>query len=490
MVDENGGALPAHGVPAERVLDEIRALRATDRPTHGGRLFAYVYDPGVAGLDELAQAAYAESAHVNGLDPTAFPSLLAMENALVGAAARLLGGGPGTAAPDVVGSVTSGGTESLMLAVKAARDARPDLTEPRIVVPTSGHAAFAKAAHYLRVALDPVPVDPATLRPSPADVAAAIRPETVLVAASAPSYAHGVVDPVAEIAAVAAAAGVRCHVDACFGGWALPWLRRLGAPVPPFDFAVDGVTSISVDLHKYAYAPKGVSVLLHRDPALRAPQYFAYADWPGYTMINPVIASTRSGGPIAAAYATLRHLGEDGYLRLAALTRDAVAGLAAAVRAVDGLRLLAEPEATVVCFTGDDPGLDLFVLVDELTARGWHTQPQLAYAGLPASVHLTVTAAVAPRVAEFGPALVEAVAAARAAGPVALPAELRALAGSLTPEALTPELVAGLAAGLGLDPAAAPERMAVVNTLLDAAPPALRERLLAEFVGLLQRPTW
>lgn len=490
MVDENGGALPAHGVPAERVLDEIRALRATDRPTHGGRLFAYVYDPGVAGLDELAQAAYAESAHVNGLDPTAFPSLLAMENALVGAAARLLGGGPGTAAPDVVGSVTSGGTESLMLAVKAARDARPDLTEPRIVVPTSGHAAFAKAAHYLRVALDPVPVDPATLRPSPADVAAAIRPETVLVAASAPSYAHGVVDPVAEIAAVAASAGVRCHVDACFGGWALPWLRRLGAPVPPFDFAVDGVTSISVDLHKYAYAPKGVSVLLHRDPALRAPQYFAYADWPGYTMINPVIASTRSGGPIAAAYATLRHLGEDGYLRLAALTRDAVAGLADAVRAVDGLRLLAEPEATVVCFTGDDPGLDLFVLVDELTARGWHTQPQLAYAGLPASVHLTVTAAVAPRVAEFGPALVEAVAAARAAGPVALPAELRALAGSLTPEALTPELVAGLAAGLGLDPAAAPERMAVVNTLLDAAPPALRERLLAEFVGLLQRPTW
>lgn len=490
MVDENGGALPAHGVPAERVLDEIRTLRATDRPTHGGRLFAYVYDPGVAGLDELAQAAYAESAHVNGLDPTAFPSLLAMENALVGAAARLLGGGPGTAAPDVVGSVTSGGTESLMLAVKAARDARPDLTEPRIVVPTSGHAAFAKAAHYLRVALDPVPVDPATLRPSPADVAAAFRPETVLVAASAPSYAHGVVDPVAEIAAVAAAAGVRCHVDACFGGWALPWLRRLGAPVPPFDFAVDGVTSISVDLHKYAYAPKGVSVLLHRDPALRAPQYFAYADWPGYTMINPVIASTRSGGPIAAAYATLRHLGEDGYLRLAALTRDAVAGLADAVRAVDGLRLLAEPEATVVCFTGDDPGLDLFVLVDELTARGWHTQPQLAYAGLPASVHLTVTAAVAPRVAEFGPALVEAVAAARAAGPVALPAELRALAGSLTPEALTPELVAGLAAGLGLDPAAAPERMAVVNTLLDAAPPALRERLLAEFVGLLQRPTW
>ncbi|MFC4146341.1 pyridoxal phosphate-dependent decarboxylase family protein [Micromonospora mangrovi] len=496
---ERAGGLPVEGVPAERVLDEIRGLRALDRPTHGGRLFAYVYDPGVAGLDELAQAAYAESAHVNGLDPTAFPSLLAMENALVGAAAGLLGGGPGTSAPDVVGSVTSGGTESLILAVKAARDARPELTEPRLVVPVSAHAAFAKAAHYLGVALDPVAVDPVTLRPAVQDVAAAIRPETVLVACSAPAYAHGVVDPVAQIAAVAAAAGVRCHVDACFGGWTLPWLRRLGAPVPPFDFAVDGVTSISVDLHKYAYAPKGVSVLLHRNAALRAPQFFAYADWPGYTMVNPVIASTRSGGPIAAAYATLRHLGEDGYLELARRTRDAVTGLADAVRGTDGLRLMAEPESTVVCFTADDPGLDLFVLVDELTARGWHTQPQLSYAGLPASVHLTVTAAVAPRVVEFAPALAEAVAATRAAGPVVLPPELLALAGTLTPEALTPELIAGLAAGLGLGagagdtdgPAApVPDRMAVVNTLLDAAPVRLRERLLTEFVSLLQRPAW
>ncbi|MEV4541900.1 pyridoxal phosphate-dependent decarboxylase family protein [Micromonospora echinaurantiaca] len=496
------------GVPAETVLAELRRLRKLDRPTHGGRLFAYVYDPAVPGLDELAVAAYAESAHVNGLDPTAFPSLLAMENALVGAAARLLGGGPGSTAPDVVGSVTSGGTESLILAVKAARDAHPEIAAPRIVVPASAHAAFAKAAHYLRVALDPVPVSAETLRPAAADIAAAIGPETVLVVCSAPSYAHGVVDPVAEIAAVAAAAGVRCHVDACFGGWTLPWLRRLGAPVPPFDFAVPGVTSISVDLHKYAYAPKGVSVLLHRDAALRAPQYFAFADWPGYTMINPVIASTRSGGPIAAAYATLRHLGDDGYLRLAALTRDAVSGLADAVRGVDGLRLMAEPESTVVCFTSTDPELDLFVLVDELAARGWHTQPQLSYADLPASVHLTVTASVAPRVAEFGPDLLAAVAAARAAGPVRLPDELRALASTLTPEALTPDLVAGLAAGLGLGAVGAagdgagageastsgtgplPERMALVNALLDAAPPALRERLLVEFVGLLQRPTW
>ncbi|GGM12271.1 pyridoxal phosphate-dependent decarboxylase family protein [Micromonospora yangpuensis] len=495
MTDEKRPALPAEGVPADRVLAELRALRGADRATHGGRLFAYVYDPAVPGLDELTAAAHAASAHVNGLDPTAFPSLLTMENALVGAAARLLGGGPGTAAPEVVGNLTSGGTESLILAVKAARDGNPQITEPRLLVPVSAHAAFAKAAHYLRVALDTVPVSPRTLRPAPADVAAAIRSETVLVACSAPSYAHGVIDPVEQIAALAAERGVRCHVDACFGGWTLPYLRRLGAPVPPFDLSLPGVTSISVDLHKYAYAPKGVSVLLHRDATLRAPQYFAFADWPGYTMINPVIASTRSGGPIAAAYATLRHLGDAGYLSLARQTRQAVAGLAEAVRRVDGLRLLAEPESTVVCFTSTDPTLDLFTLVDELTVRGWHTQPQFRYGDLPASVHLTVTASVAPTVPAFGPDLTAAVAATRAAGPVRLPAELLTLTGTLTPDALTPDLVATLVTGLGFGGAGAggavvPERMAVVNTLLDAAPPALRERLLVEFVSLLQRPTY
>ncbi|MFY1673388.1 pyridoxal phosphate-dependent decarboxylase family protein [Plantactinospora sp. WMMB334] len=486
-------ALPPVGVPADKVLAELGDLRAADLPTHGGRLFAYVYDPAVPGLDELANSAYALAAHVNGLDPTAFPSLLALENALVGAAARLLGAGPGTAAPEVVGSVTGGGTESLILAVKAARDARPEVGRPRLVVPATGHAAFAKAAHYLGLALDQVPVSPETFRPAPEEVAAAIGPETVLVACSAPSYPHGVVDPVAEIAEVAATAGVRCHVDACFGGWTLPYLRRLGVPVPPFDFALPGVTSISVDLHKYAYAPKGVSVLLHRDAGLRRSQYYAFAGWPGYTLVNPVLSSTRSGGPIAAAYATLRHLGDAGYLALAERTLSAVRGLAAAVSDVPGLRLVAEAESTVVCFTSTEPGLDLFVLADELTRRGWHTQPQLSYAGLPATIHLSVTASVAPRVADFAADLRAAVTDARLAGPVRLPAELLGTLDALAPEQLTPDLVAGLAAGLGLDPAAAGrplERMALVNTLLEAAPVPLRERLLSEFLGLLQRPAW
>jgi sphinganine-1-phosphate aldolase len=473
-------ALPEKGVPGEQILAELRELRSADLPTHGGRLFAYVYDPAVDGLDDLARAAYAISAHVNGLDPTAFPSLLAMENALVAAAARLLGGGGGT-----VGSVTGGGTESLILAVKAARDARPELRTPRLVIPSTAHAAFAKAAHYLRVALDVVPVG-AGLRADPAATAAAIGPDTVLVAASAPSYAHGVVDPVPQIAAVAAERGVRCHVDACFGGWVLPYLRRLGADLPPFDLSVPGVTSISVDLHKYAYAPKGVSILLHRDEALRLPQYFAYAGWPGYTMINPIISSTRSGGPIAAALATLRSIGDAGYLDLAERTRSAVAALARAVTAVDGVRLFAPPETTVVCLAAD--GVDLFVLADELAARGWHTQPQMTYADLPPTIHLTVTAAVSATAGEFRSALADAVAAARAQGPVQLPAALLQAAGALIPDQVTPGLVENLAGGLGLGGGDF-RRMAPVNTLLNLAPPALREALLTGFLSLLQRPT-
>ncbi|MFI5839808.1 pyridoxal phosphate-dependent decarboxylase family protein [Catenuloplanes sp. NPDC051500] len=475
-------ALPEEGVPAAEILAELGALRDADLPTHGGRLFAYVYDPAVEGLDALTASAHALAAHVNGLDPTAFPSLLATENALVGAAAQLLGGGP-----DTVGTVTGGGTESLILAVKAARDAHPEITAPRLVIPETAHAAFLKAAHYLRVAVDRVPVDPRTLKASPKAIKRTITPETVLVACSAPSYAHGVIDPVAEIAEIAAAQGIRCHVDACFGGWTLPYLRRLGLPIPAFDLSADGVTSISVDLHKYAYAPKGVSVLLHANAALRRPQYFASADWPGYTMLNPGLASTRSGGPIAAAYATLRHLGESGYRRLAARTLGAVRALAEAVRSTEGLRLLVEPETTVVCLIADDPGLDVFVLADELAARGWHTQPQLGYGEIPPTIHLTVTAAVAATAADFAPALAEATAAARAHGPVVLPDELIALATTLTPEALTPELVAGLAESLGVSGGGVPS--ATVNALLDVASPRLREQFLVEFLSLLQRPS-
>ena len=203
-------------------------------------------------------------------------------------------------------------------------------------------------------------------------------------------------------------------------------------------------------------------------------------------MINPVISSTRSGGPIAAALATLRSIGDAGYLELAERTRAAVSSLAEAVTATPGVRLFAPPETSVVCLAAD--GVDLFLLADELAARGWHTQPQMAYGPMPATIHLTVTAAVAGTVAAFPADLADAVAAARARGPVELPAALLEAAGALTPEMVTPELIEGLAQGLGLGGGDF-SRMAAVNSLLDAAPPALREALLTGFLSMLQRPT-
>ncbi|GAA0952959.1 aminotransferase class V-fold PLP-dependent enzyme [Virgisporangium aurantiacum] len=471
-------SLPERGRAVDEILAEVAALRSRDLPTHGGKLFAYVYDPAVPGLDDLALKAHGLAASTNGLDPTAFPSLLRMENDIVAAAAGLLGGG--------VGSLTSGGTESVLLAVKAARDARPDVASPRMVLPSSAHPAFAKAGAYLRVALDVVDIAPTTLRVSPADMDAAIGPDTVLVVALAPAYPHGVVDPVPAIAALAEERAVRCHVDACFGGWILPFWRDLGVAGEPFDFSVPGVTSVSVDLHKYAYCPKGVSVLLHRTAALREPQYFGYAGWPGYGLVNATVASTRAGGPIAAAWAVLQRLGRNGYRSLAAQALAATRGLASAVSAVDGLSLLVTPESPVVAFRSDDPAVDVFVVADELAAAGWHIQPQMSFGGLGRTAHLTVTAAVEPHVPEFADALVAAVDAARRKGPAVAPFEGL---DTLDPATLTPDVVAELAAAVGLDlTAGSPTNgMATINAVLDAAPIPVREKLLVAVLDLLQR---
>lgn len=471
------------GLPADEVLAELRALRAGDLPTHGGRTLAYVYDSGLSGVDELAAAAHAMASAANGLDPTAFPSLLRMENDVVATAAALLGGGQ-----DTVGTVTSGGTESCLLAVQGARDARPDLTRPRMVLADTAHAAFRKAAHYFGVEAVTVPVDPATFVADADAMTAAIDDDTVLVVVSAPSYAHGVIDPVAPIAAAAAERGVRCHVDSCIGGWVLPYFRRLGVPVPAFDLSVPGVTSLSVDLHKYAYCPKGTSVLLHASADLRRPQFFASAAWPGYTMLNSTMQSTRSGGPLAAAWAVLRHLGDEGYERLAARTLAAVRTLRAGLDGIEGLRVLGDPAATLLAVTGDET-LDVFTVADEMTARQWYLQPQFAFGASPANLHLTVTAANDGAEPELLADLADAVAAARAAGPVRLAPELVGAIESLDPAALSPEQFAGLLAAAGLDGVGAPKRMAEVNAMLSVAAPPLRERLLVEFLSALYTPS-
>ncbi len=525
--------LPFRGRPADEVLAELQRRHVGDLPTHGGRTWAYVYDSGLADLDVLARTALGEYSSVNGLDPTVFPSITGLENEVVGAAAALLGGDD-----RVVGTFTSGGTESCLLAVKAARDhaattrgattastTRGATTasttggttgattttggRPELVLAASAHPAFHKAAHYFGLDVVAVPVDPQTLQADPAATAAAITERTVLVVASAPSYPYGVVDPVTEIAAAAADRGVLCHVDSCIGGWLLPYLRRDGAEISPFDFSVPGVTSMSVDLHKYGYTAKGASVLLFRDAALRRASYYASGSWPGYVFVNSTVQSTKSAGPLAAAWATMQHLGDDGYAALARRTGQATRELVAGITAIDGLRVLGQPQASLIAFTGDestaqatalstapttDPTtdidtteaapVDVYVLADELRELGWYVQPQPPFAGQPANVHLTVTAASLPQVEPLLADLATALDQARTAPDARPGPQLLAAVGSLDPATLTPEQFRGLLAATGFDPTGpSSTRMATVNHLLDALPPPVRERVLLEFLG-------
>jgi glutamate/tyrosine decarboxylase-like PLP-dependent enzyme len=483
-------ALPADGRAPEVVLANLDALRTSDAPVHGGRVLAYVYDSGVDGLDEAARQALAAFGEVNALDPTVFPSVGRIENDLVGWGLDLLGG-----SPEACGLVTSGGTESCLLAVLAAREdwrRRGGVGEPALVMAVTAHAAFAKAAHLFGLRLHLLPVDETTMRIRPADVLTALdeRGDSVaLVVASAPSYAHGVVDPVSEIAAIAASRGIACHSDACIGGVVLPYLRRAGRDVPDFDLSVPGVRSLSVDLHKYGYAPKGVSLLLFSDAEYRLGTFFTYSSWPGYPVVNTTLQSTKSAGPMAAAWTVANVLGDEGF---AAAARDAVAAtdlIVSAVTGIEGLRVVGSPDATLVAIAAEgDSGIDPFRLADRMRSRDWFIQPQPASGGLPRTVHLTVQPSSLGQVGAFVDALTASADECRGLPPAAPDPGLMAAAGELDPGTLDLVTVAGLLefAGLARDgEPGLPEESADVQALIEALPADLRDKLLAGFFSQL-----
>jgi glutamate/tyrosine decarboxylase-like PLP-dependent enzyme len=355
-----------------------------------------------------------------------------------------------------------------------------------MLLPVTAHAAFRKAAHLFGLEVVDVPVDPVTCRAVPSAVAAELDERTALVVVSAPSYPHGVLDPVGEIAQLAAEAGAACHVDACIGGWVLPFLDDVPEP---FDLSVPGVSSLSVDLHKYGYAPKGVSVLLTAEPELRQHHWFATAGWPGYPVVNPTLAGTRPAGPMAAAWAVHRLLGTEGYRRLARDTRAATTALADGIAALPGLRVVGAPVATLAAVAQDGPdGVDVLNLADEMTARGWLLQPQPPFGDLPATLHLTVTGATAGRVEALLADLADAARAAAAVpAPVADP-DLVAAAATLDPAALTVAEVDALLEVAGVGGGKLPERMAPVHALVAALPRPVAERLLAGVLDLVYRP--
>ncbi|MBT9560687.1 MAG: aspartate aminotransferase family protein [Myxococcales bacterium] len=478
--------LPESRTSKDALWTELLTRGDSDVAWRDGRTWAYVYDPG-PDAEELSKRAFVRFLDVNALDPTAFPSALRLENEVVSMAAQHVNAPPGA-----VGSFTSGGTESIILAVKAARDAwrasRSDRTHarPNLVLPETAHAAFHKAAHYLDCDVKNVPVDPATYRAVPALIEDAIDDHTCLAVGSAPQYPHGVIDPIEALAAIASARNVRFHVDGCVGGFMLPFWKRLGADIPAFDFTIPGVTSMSIDLHKYGFAPKGASVILHRSAALREHQLYACSTWAGYTIVNNTVQSTRSAGPMAAAWATLRYLGSEGYLELARRMMDATARVRAGLLAIPGLAIMGDPDMNMLAFTTTD-GTSVFHIADEMKERGWTVQPQLSYGPHRANIHLSVNATAPELVDPMLAALAESTVAARTLPSGHLAAAVVSLLGGKPSldDALFMQLMSFAGVKAGADGPTLPSRMAGINEALDALPPKAREALLVKFANLL-----
>jgi glutamate/tyrosine decarboxylase-like PLP-dependent enzyme len=388
--------MPQQGRASEEVLATLLAMKEGDQDWRGGRVFSLVYSAG-DGVHELLQDAQSLYSAENGLNVLAFPSIGIMQHDIIRNTASLLGADDPASGGGVEGYLTSGGTESLLQAVKTARDvARQErgIQRPQVVAAESAHAAFTKAADYFDVELIRVAVGP-DFRVDVDALDAACTDATIMVVGSAPTYPHGVVDPIGDIAALALDRGILCHVDACMGGFLLPFLERLGRFSEPFDFRVAGVTSMSADVHKYGYASKGVSVVLYRTPELARHQLFVTSDWLGGFYASTAMAGTRPGGPIAAAWAAFMHIGVDGYLELTRTAHDAAQELRRGIEAVPGLEVRGDPPATVMAFGAQDPAaLDIFAVGEKLTADGWYLDRQHR----PDSLHATVHAGSAPTV--------------------------------------------------------------------------------------------
>jgi len=366
-----------------------------------GRAFSLAYNAGPEAL-AVAEEAYRRFSGENALNTGAFPSLRQIQADVVDMTKPWLG-----ASNEGAGFMTSGGTESILMAVKSARDRLAQerkIVKPNMVLPTSAHAAFDKAGAYFGVELRRVDV----LDDWRADVSAMRRvvdDQTVLVVGSAPQYPQGVVDDIPAIASLAAEHGANCHADACMGGVTLAYLERLGEPTKPWNLKVPGVSSISVDLHKFGYTSKGASVIMYANKHLRSFQGFVTDKWLGGLYGSSGVLGTKSGGSMASAWAVMNFLGDDGYLRLTKQAREATLQLAAMIEQSEHLVLRAEPETTLLCFGARDPQrLDIFAVADELSRLGWYVDRQSP----PDSLHCTVNAIHHDKIQLFGEALTSA----------------------------------------------------------------------------------
>ncbi len=381
--------LPREGLPEEEVLGIMTELsRREESRWREGYISGAVYhgDPEhIAFMNQI----YALHSQSNPLHATLWPSAAKFEAEIVAMTAAMLSADKAREADpnaQVCGTVTSGGTESILMAVKTHRDWARDtkgITSPEMVLPVTAHPAFDKAAHYFGVKAVRVPVDE-NYRADVRAMAKAITKNTILLVGSAPTYPHGIIDPIDEISELAREHGIGCHTDACLGGFVLPWAERLGYPIPPFDFRLPGVTSISVDTHKYGYAAKGTSVVLYRSPDLRRYQYFAATDWPGGLYVSPTVAGSRPGGLLAVCWAVMITIGEKGYLDATRRILKTGQEIRKGIEAIPELRVLGDP-LWIIAFTSDE--LNIYQVLDRMAHHGWN----LSGLQFPPAVHIAVT---------------------------------------------------------------------------------------------------
>ncbi|MEO0467194.1 MAG: aspartate aminotransferase family protein [Pseudomonadota bacterium] len=374
--------MPDTGRDWADVHDDMIARGTGDAKWRDGRTAVYVFNAGeeIAAIQKEAYAAYMSE---NGLGPMAFPSLAQMEKEVVEMALGLLHGESGA------GAITSGGTDSITMAIKTARDyarAEKGLNGPaNIVLPFSAHLAFDKASHLMDIEVRRVPVKTdGTWQADVGAMAEACDASTIMLVGSAPNFPHGIIDPIAELGEMAAAQGIWMHVDACVGGYFAPFARMNGVPVPEFDFAVPAAHSMSADLHKYGYAAKGASTVLFRSPDLLAHMPFDMDQWSGAPMKTPTLAGTRPGGAISAAWAIMNHLGIEGYRRLQGGVCDTRKQVEEGVKAL-GFEVLGTPLLGLVAFR--HPDHHAFAIYGEMYRRGWFTSVTKD----PASLHLMLS---------------------------------------------------------------------------------------------------
>lgn len=374
--------IPETGRDRAEILSEMEAMRAHEEVAwKDGFVSGAVYHGDTEHIDFLNRV-YAINSQSNPLHADVWPSVTKFEAEIVAMTASMLGG----AGQEICGTISSGGTESILLAMKTYRDwarEQKGITKPEMVVPVTAHAAFDKASQYFNIKTVHIPID-ASLRADVNAARRAITPDTIVIVGSAPSFPHGVIDSIAELSELARAQGIGFHTDACLGGFVLPWAEKLGYAVPAFDFRLPGVTSISTDTHKYGYAAKGTSVILYRNRELLHHQYYTATDWPGGLYFSPTLAGSRPGALSAACWATLTSIGAQGYLTATKKILETAEIIQNGIRQIPELQVLGDP-LFVVAFASEL--LDIYKVLDYMTRKNWSLN------GLhkPSCVHLCVT---------------------------------------------------------------------------------------------------